>query len=681
MKLKKKRADDAVSEVIGAVLMLGIAISLFSVAYLFASSFPFTSPPPSVNLVGFVEGNNVIIEHHGGEALSPDTNVLIRIGNTLNRITVGDCLDDDKNGNGWWDIGERLVVYSAGDITGLWVKAMVVDVETQSMLLIGVLQEGEMAITPTVTTLDATDITSSSAKLWMNYNFKTYSGSVRFTYKEDGGSWDNTTWVDDLSGSDTYGEIISGLSTNILYYFKAQLKYDSTEIEGDEKSFISQLPLETFVDPIVPYTQTASPLSLTATGSSDLDNVTLYYRWSNDNSSWGSSSGVISDETKNAIDSNTCDVDSSPDIGSETDFVNAQDTAPDSDVMNIQESDTGAPGAGADINEWLDADDHTEALTEWGTHVNNGDAEYVTAADDDIATHSGSYIHEASKGGKEERLISFEPTVETGSGFTVNISIRMATQDGAANDGFNLYYDKTGAGSSWSSAIEYEATAGTNNNPVYAYTTHELPETLTATEINNLVIYLDTHNDGGGDDRWVDHIRMGIYKAGDSNTNYTIDREYQWTSAVNDKTNESVCIYVDFHTGSENLYVDYWTGSAWSNLGTISSTGWTNLTAIGLSSSTYTIRINGTSEATDTTQDDWDINVISLHTWNYSIVSGTNWAVWTDGTNPDILSPWSWSFYFPNNIGYYEFYSIGKRSGYSDETAPGSADAICKYEE
>ena len=41
--------------------------------------------------------------------------------------------------------------------------------------------------------------------------------------------------------------------------------------------------LRTSVNTISPYTQTSSPLTTTATGDSELDNVTLYYRWSEDN--------------------------------------------------------------------------------------------------------------------------------------------------------------------------------------------------------------------------------------------------------------------------------------------------------------------------------------------------------------------------------------------------------------
>ena len=36
--------------------------------------------------------------------------------------------------------------------------------------------------------------------------------------------------------------------------------------------------INTFVNTISPYNVTVSPLNITATGDSDLDNVTLYYR-------------------------------------------------------------------------------------------------------------------------------------------------------------------------------------------------------------------------------------------------------------------------------------------------------------------------------------------------------------------------------------------------------------------
>ena len=57
--------------------------------------------------------------------------------------------------------------------------------------------------------------------------------------------------------------------------------------------------------------------------------------------------------------------------------------------------------------------------------------------------------------------------------------------------------------------------------------------------------------------------------------------------------------------------------------------------------------------------------------------NGTSWRIWDNPTqNPDNTYPWSWNFDFPNSTGYYEFYSIGKKTGSQDEPTPVTADAI-----
>jgi hypothetical protein len=113
-------------------------------------------------------------------------------------------------------------------------------------------------------------------------------------------------------------------------------------------------------------------------------------------------------------------------------------------------------------------------------------------------------------------------------------------------------------------------------------------------------------------------------------TPYKVNFEYQWTSTDFDEVNEEVCIYVSSHTGSENLTVSYW-NSGWQTLGTISSTGWFNFTATGLSGSTYTLRFLGSSEAVDASQDVWNIDLITLHTWtllsyNYELDLEIQWT-------------------------------------------------------
>jgi len=64
--------------------------------------------------------------------------------------------------------------------------------------------------------------------------------------------------------------------------------------------------------------------------------------------------------------------------------------------------------------------------------------------------------------------------------------------------------------------------------------------------------------------------------------------------------------------------------------------------------------------------------------YNAGITSGIPWIEWSDASNPDLSSPWSWNFNFPNGTGYYQFYSIAK-SAIETEIAPSEPDAVCNY--
>ena len=66
--------------------------------------------------------------------------------------------------------------------------------------------------------------------------------------------------------------------------------------------------------------------------------------------------------------------------------------------------------------------------------------------------------------------------------------------------------------------------------------------------------------------------------------------------------------------------------------------------------------------------------------WYRFSTDNSSWDDWTVNIT-DTGSPWQWSFNFTNvnGTGYYEFYSIGKKSSSSDETPPPTADARCHY--
>ncbi len=96
---------------------------------------------------------------------------------------------------------------------------------------------------PTVTTQAATNITTNSTTLNMNYTVGDFSPvQVRFAYKKSADSaWSYTAWVSKTADG-THAESLTGLDSDTTYDFKAQLKYDDTVIEGTTLQFTTDTP-------------------------------------------------------------------------------------------------------------------------------------------------------------------------------------------------------------------------------------------------------------------------------------------------------------------------------------------------------------------------------------------------------------------------------------------------------
>ena len=415
----------------------------------------------------------------------------------------------------------------------------------------------------------------------------------------------------------------------------------------------STTSINTNVEKITPYNITISPLQINTIGTSTLDSITLWYRWSTDNRSWDGNNWSWKNDT---VDSNTCDVDSSPDKGTESNFTNAQDIVPDSNVMTLLESDYGIIG----VDESLYVDGYTATSNAWTL---TGTSPYLDAVGD------GSYISE-SKNGDDTYWYTFSDTTATGDGFTVTLYVYATEGDG--DDDVNIYIDTNGDNTPEFTTIINDPTSGWfNTGPITGLTS--------ATQINAVRVWFEySTGTPPGNTITLDAAYLHVQRT--SAPNYNIDFEYQWTSAKFSEQVEKVCIYVSSHSGNENLNVNYWNDDSWANLGTITTTGWNNFTATGLTSSTYTIQLIGTTESSDTTQDTWNIDSMFLQTYSPNEEKGSNWQIWNDDSNPDTTHPWSWNFDFPNRTGYYEFYSIGKKAGIADEIAPSIADAICYFE-
>ena len=135
-----KNEDIAVSDTISTLLLLVMAISIFSILYI---SFSFISPSdlkPCVNLIGIIDDNNITLEHRGGGVIDLDAEIVVSInGSNVSRFIVNDYINPESKKDGGWDIGER-VVYPASDMTDSIVSVSVVDPSTDSVIMMANLQ-------------------------------------------------------------------------------------------------------------------------------------------------------------------------------------------------------------------------------------------------------------------------------------------------------------------------------------------------------------------------------------------------------------------------------------------------------------------------------------------------------------------------------------------------------------
>ena len=197
-----------------------------------------------------------------------------------------------------------------------------------------------------------------------------------------------------------------------------------------------------------------------------------------------------------------------------------------------------------------------------------------------------------------------------------NLSIYGGTQ---GSEALRVFIYNTSS-SSWDLLIS-DLQAGWNNVSIIGTGWYDSSSTIT-------INFNDTTKTGDSStqDSWNIDATI-IYLANGGGINYLLDFEYQWTTVgvAGDDLNEVAIYTANFPT--ENIQVYLWGGSSWSSIGTINGNGWFNFTASW--SSTITIRLVGATETDDSTQDDWDIDLILFHTVtnpNYSAYFEYQWT-------------------------------------------------------
>ena len=564
--MKSKRNDSAISEILSTVLLLGIAIGLFSVVYSITIPTQTVQSSPSVTIFGYIQNENIILEHYGGESISTDSYILLEICGNNTRVNISTPFLSDINNNNEWDLGEKILYDT--EIQGLQVEATVVNQPSNSILFTGILQKGLT----------------------------------------------------------------------------------------QESPFIN---LNTSVNTISPYLVTFSSLNLTATGYSSLDNVTLWYRYSPDNSSWENSTnwwnGNWNYYRTISIDHNKID----------EKLVNFP-------ILIKINSTIGAKCDNGDSIRFIGTDNSTEyyyEIEEWNsvgdsyvwvniTSISStSDTKFLMYYNNSAASdnQNPSNVWDANYIGVWHLSESSGTHHDSTSNNHDSSTVVGATQDatgmidgGDDFDGSNDYIDinmnlpSTVTISAWA-----KSTANTLVDMLWCIDSNNRGPDLF---FYNNRISLNTWNGAGNPfcsipsnvDEW--HLYSTVIQSG--NTNLYIDGQICGSASYRNPTGS------DFHISSSAGYD--WQGSIdevqISNI--VRNSSWIN--------ACYQ---NQNDIASFLTIDNEQNKNVGINWTNYCI---------------DVSSPWQWNFNLPNNTGYYEFYSIGKHNDNVEEV-PENADAICYY--
>lgn len=136
---KLKDSNEMVSEILGTVLLIGIVVAIFSTMYVSVISYPNPEPSSYARLVATIEGNNIIMEHRGGDALSLNTKFQITIGNKTTTLTIGEknYLDNEAKKDKKWNVGERLVFPFDYNLSHCEAQITAVDRNSKSLIMMG----------------------------------------------------------------------------------------------------------------------------------------------------------------------------------------------------------------------------------------------------------------------------------------------------------------------------------------------------------------------------------------------------------------------------------------------------------------------------------------------------------------------------------------------------------------
>ncbi len=496
-------------------------------------------------------------------------------------------------------------------------------------------------------------------------------------YEYSAGNWIlQQTNASVISGSDIVWSNYSNASSyGITYWWSINITDGRDWINETYHFTIEQI--ETSVDSISPYNITISPLTINSTSLSDIDNITLWYRYSPDNTSW--SKWDNNWNYYQILTINSLYIDNS--------LINFP-------VLVVINSTVGAKCDEGKSIRFLSTDNITEfyyEIEKWNSSGNSyvwvniseaipSDSDYTFLM---YYNNSNAIDNQSASNVWDQNYMAVYHLNET---------------SGQHNDSTSNGYDSTTVQVTQQGADIGQADGADEFDGSNDYVA--LPSNVNPISKITVECWLQSH-DNFYQGVWQIVSKYSAYilgtDSGDTNRMEFIIYDTAWRygnhySVVDPTVWHYFAGTYDATTTNKYLYVDGNLEESDTNgVGNINNDGGplhlAHRESDGIGSNHYDGEMDEVRISDIDRNSSWikatyhTINQTSdFMVWGGEHANvGIGWTIWSNSSNPDFSSPWSWVFNFPNGTGYYEFYSIGKKLGSVDETAPYTADTKCYF--
>ena len=479
-------------------------------------------------------------------------------------------------------------------------------------------------------------------------------------YSNSSGSWQLFGTNSSVSNG-TYHQRNTNFSSNNTKYWWKVIITDGTDTNTSWFYFSTpdSIKPSSSVDAIAPYWKTTSPLTITATASdtgwSGLKNVTLYYRFSSNNASWDGwksagvdtaspwswsftfSNGTGYYQFYSIANDNASNVELAP--GSADARCGYDTTAPSSSVDAITPY-------------WKTA---AAAITATASDATSG-VKNVTLYYRFSSTNAswGGWV---SGGVDTASPWSWSFSFSNGTGYYQFYSIARdnATKVESAPGSADALcgYDNLAPSSTVDTMTPYWKTGA-------AVITATASDTTSG--VKNVTLY---YRFSGNNASWGSYVSSGVDVVSPWSWSFIFTNGtgyYQFYSIAKDNATNT-----ESAPGSADTRCGYDNAAPTSSVNAISPYWW----------------VSSPQTLTGTTSDTGPSGLKNVTLWyRYRATNTSTWGVWVSSGLVD-TDPWvavSWSFTFPNGTGNYQFYSIARDNATNTESAPGSADASCGYD-